>query len=534
MLQETEVSQAIDYRDIVRCYASAKEIPDLIIPFIKSVVEMLQESKFVPTSIPLSPLEKVDLGDFAAENEIIALQSYFVPTAQYNEVNRGHARLVVGRKGAGKTAIFYGVREAHSRARSQLLLDLKPEGHQLVKLRETILHELSPGMQQHVLTAFWNYLLLMEIAHKIIKGEQGPAYRNPILFQLYDEVRNAYASHMDSEVEQGDFSERLLALVDDIVERRNSIADVNQTGEVTRLIYRTDIRNLGDAIGHYLTASRVEDAWLLFDNLDKGWPIFDVKPADIMIITSLLDATRKLQRQFENRSISLHAVVFLRNDIYQHLILDPGDRGKESPVILDWNDPEALKEMLRRRIVQSTELSESFDELWRLFFVSHVSGEESFSYILERTLMRPRELLRFVRDCINVAVNRRHESVREEDILHAERSYSEDALVDLSLELKDVRGDFANGPYGFIGAQSRMTPSEVGVGLMKAGIPIDQLEKVRELLLWFGFLGIYIYPDEERYSYQYEHNLRQMSGGLEHFSYCIHPAFRNALGCVAP
>ena len=106
MLQETRVNQAIDYRDVVRCYESASEIPELLIPFIKSVVEMLQGSRFVPTSIPLTPLEKVDLGDLAAENEIMALQSYFVPTGQYMQVKRGHARLVVGRKGAGKTAIF--------------------------------------------------------------------------------------------------------------------------------------------------------------------------------------------------------------------------------------------------------------------------------------------------------------------------------------------------------------------------------------------------------------------------------------------
>ena len=271
---------------------------------------------------------------------------------------------------------------------------------------------------------------------------------------------------------------------------------------------------------------------MLFDNLDKGWPIFDVKPEDIKIITSLLEATRKLQRQFENRNLTLRAVVFLRNDIYQHLILDPGDRGKENPAILDWNDPEALKEMLRKRIALSTGLSESFAELWRLFFTSHVRGEESFAYVLGRTLMRPRELLRFVRDSINVAVNRRHEQVSEEDILHAERSYSDDALVDLSLELKDVRSEFANAPYAFIGAQTHLAPSEVDTALTTAGIPTERTENVKELLLWFGFLGIFVYPEEERYSYQFEHNLQKMKSRIAEFTYCIHPAFHKALGCV--
>lgn len=534
MLQESEVVQPIDYRDIVKCYNSPKAIPDLLIPFIRSVVEMYQTTRFVPISLPLTPLEKVDLGDLAAENEISALRSYFVPTGQYNEVKRGHARLVIGRKGSGKTAIFYGVREAYWNQHSHLVLDLKPEGHQLIKLRETVLTELSAGVQLHVLTAFWNYLLLMEIAHKIIQSEQQAAYRDLKLRDRYEEVKRAYSAHGAIGAEQGDFSERLLGLVDDIVERKKLVDFATNSGKVTELIYRTDIRQLDDAIGRYMSESRKEAVWLLFDNLDKGWPILDVKQEDIAIITSLLDATRKLQRQFESRRVETHAVVFLRNDIYDHLIVHAAERGKDNPAILDWNDPEATKEMVRRRIALSTGLDESFDELWRLFFASHVRGEESFSYILARTLMRPRELLRFLRDCINVAVNRRHEQVTEEDIVFAERSYSDDALVDLAHELKDVRPEFADAPYGFIGVATHIPATEVANALLKACIGRDHREKVIDLLLWSGFLGIYVYPDEERYSYQFEHNLQKMKSGLDRYMYCIHPAFRQALGCVAP
>jgi len=85
MLQETRVQQPIDYREVVRCYSSATKVPDLLIPLITQVVGKLQESRFVPTALPLTVLEKVDLGDLAAENEIRALRSYFVATGQYNE-----------------------------------------------------------------------------------------------------------------------------------------------------------------------------------------------------------------------------------------------------------------------------------------------------------------------------------------------------------------------------------------------------------------------------------------------------------------
>jgi hypothetical protein len=530
MLQETETRQPIDFRDVVRAYGSAAKVPDLIIPLIRRVFETLQESRFVPITLPLRPLEKVDLGDLAAENEIRGLGSYFVPTAQYNEAKRGRARLVVGRKGSGKTAIFYAVRKSYWQSRSHLVLDLKPEGHQFTKLREAVLAELSPGTQQHVLTAFWNYLLLMELAHKIVREELNYSYRTPELRSSYLKVAETYGS--DSETEQGDFSERLLRLVEDIATRRLSMRSIAGTSEVTQLVYSQDIRPLNEALGEYLKASKKEDAWLLFDNLDKGWPIAPARFEDLLILRSLLEATRKLQRQFEARGVEFHAVVFVRNDIYQHLLFDPGDRGKETAVLLDWNDPELFREMIRRRLILSTELDGTFEDLWRIFFVPHIGGEESFSYILDRTLMRPREVLQLVRDCIDVAVNRSHEKVAEGDILQAELSYSHHQLADLVFDLRDVRPQFADAPYAFIESRSVLSRAEVEKRIAEAGIDQESVEQVLELLLWFGFLGIQSFPEGERYSYQYEHDLRKMQSGLDRYSYSIHPAFQKALGCT--
>ena len=283
-------------------------------------------------------------------------------TGEYNEVKRGHARLVVGRKGAGKTAIFYAVRSAYKPSKAHLVLDLKPEGHQFTKLRETVLQELSPGLQQHVLTAFWNYLLLMEIAHKIVQESYAFSFHSANLRASYVRLVAAYGADRDSE--QGDFSERLLKLVDDILNRRKAVSKIAGTSEVTQLVYGNDIRPLNDALTDFLSLSKKEEVWLLFDNLDKGWPVRAATDADILLLRCLLEATRKLERQFETRHVGFHGVVFIRNDIYQHLVLDPADRGKDTPVQLDWDDPEVFKEIIRRRIALSTGLDGDFGAIW--------------------------------------------------------------------------------------------------------------------------------------------------------------------------
>lgn len=528
MLQQGIVKQPIDYRDVVRSYLKVRQIPELVTPILGQVIEEMQTTRFIPTALKLTPLEKIDLGDLAAENEIRSLNSYYVPTAQYQQTKAGHARLVVGRKGSGKTALFYALRSTFKPSRNRVVLDLKPEGHQLVKLREAVLSKLSTGVQQHVLTAFWNYLLVMELAHKLVHHEGNLPYRNYELKAAFEKIVELYGA--DDNTEEADFSERLLKLVDSIVEKESKLQSIHSTSDITNLIHSKSIRDLNNAITEYL-ALTFRDVWLLFDNLDKGWPVHAVRDEDILLLRALLEATRKLQRQFSNRNIELYATVFIRNDIYQHLILDPADRGKETAAMLDWNDPELFKDIIGRRIAQSTKMETSFDEIWATFFPAHVKGEDSFQFILSRTLMRPREVLRFVRECISTAINHRADKVSEQDIINAERIYSEDALVDIALEMKDVNPNYDDVPYAFIGCPMVMSKENVRERLLKAGIPESDIDRIVELLVWFGVLGIYLTTEEERYSYEYEHDPKRMTAGVENFAYSIHPAFRMALGC---
>jgi hypothetical protein len=531
MLQQSLVKQPIDYRDVILSYTRASQIPELVTPLLGEVIEEIQTTRFVPTALKLTPLEKIDLGDLAAENEIRALDYYYVPTAQYQQTKRGHARLVVGRKGSGKTALFYALRSTFRPGHSHLVLDLKPEGHQLVKLREAVLSRLPVGVQQHVLTAFWNFLLVMELAHQIVHYEGTIPYRNYKLKAAFDKIVSLYRAGKDEETETADFSERLLKLVDNIVTNARELQTLQSTADITRLIHSKSIRELNDAITEYLELTN-RDVWLLFDNLDKGWPIKAFQDEDILLLRALLEATRKLQRQFSNRGIELFATVFIRNDIYQYLILDPADRGKETAAMLDWNDAELFKDMIGRRIAQSTGVQLDFDQIWATFFPAHVKGEDAFQYIISRTLMRPREVLRFVHECINTAINHRRDRVTEQDIIDAERTYSADALVDISLEMKDVKPEYDNVPYAFIGAPMIMSKQLVQEKLIEAGIPADSVERVLDLLVWFGVLGVYLGDDEERYSYQFEHDPKRMMTGLKNFAYCVHPAFRVALGTV--
>lgn len=87
----------------------------------------------------------------------------------------------------------------------------------------------------------------------------------------------------------------------------------------------------------------------------------------------------------------------------------------------------------------------------------------------------------------------------------------------------DVRPSFAEVPYAFIGAKALLSKAEVIKQLQQVSVNVDEQSRILDLLLWFGFLGIHVYPDAERYSYNFKYDLKRMKSGLpERFGY--HPS----------
>jgi hypothetical protein len=534
LMQEGHVQQPIDYRDVVSEYSTPDQVPSLVDRLVLQVIVRLQDARIRSIRPPDKLLERVDLGDVAAENEIRNLRSYFVGTAQFHDAKRGNARLVIGRKGSGKSALFYAVRDSVGNRQSHLVLDMKPEGHQFSRLRETVLSKLTSGVQEHTLTAFWNYILLCEIAHKILytPAEGSWAHRDENRRSRYNELARVYESHTIKEA--GDLSERLLRQVDRIAARYQDAPQITTASELTELLFRKEIPALDDAVAAYLDTK--DDVTLLIDNLDKSWPTRGATKEDILILRTLLDASRKLKRQLDKRDIPFRCLVFLRNDIYEHLLQDTPDKGKDTAIILDYDDPELFKQIVSERIKLSTGLSGSFDEIWAAVFETHIGTEDSFQYVLDRTLMRPRDLLNFLHRAIEVAINRGHDRVYQEDFVKAEAVYSEDILLSIAFEFRDVFPYVKDPLYVFLGCDSHMDTGEVKSFLSKAGYSESDVEPALNLLVWFGILGVQESTQERaRYAYQVRHNIEKVLAPLRQGGgyFVLHPAFRTALESVS-
>jgi hypothetical protein len=536
LLQEGMEPVPLDYRDLVSSYRFPNQIDSYVAEFSTDISARYQATTARVVREPRTFLDRLSLGASSAENELQELGNYYLKTDEYRRVLRGEVRIVTGRKGAGKTALFSQIRDSTRQDKSRIVLDLKPEGFQLIKLRERVLDFLEEGTKEHTITAFWEYLLLLETCHKILEKDKTLHMHDHHLFKPYRQLAEAY--YEDDRVTEGDFSERMLLLMQRIADdfdERNFDKEVPLrlvSGQITELLHKHDVATLRDRVIEYMTLKK--GLWILFDNLDKGWPAHGVGADDVLTLRSLLSAMAKVEHWLQRRNVECHGVVFIRNDVYELLIDNSPDRGKIASVILDWTDPDLLRELLRRRFLFSgIEGNPSFDAIWRDVATTHINGEETSQYLIDRSLMRPRALIELLRYCRSHAVNLDHHRIEAADIEHGEEAYSSDVLNNINFEIRDIAPQAGDVLYEFVESPSRLTGAAIKERMVTLN-DVKHWQRLLDLLLWYGFIGVVRDGEMVTYIYSVKYDMKRLKAlvsgrGIESTLFQINPAFWRAL-----
>jgi hypothetical protein len=528
----------LDIRDDVQQWHQLTDIHDLVADFCPRIVEYAGQVE--PSGIDRTTLlQSLKIGDPRAENEMNTLDQYYLKIDQFDRAINGEINLVVGRKGSGKTALFIRLRDKIRTDRRNIVLDLKPEGYQFIKIKEDILEYLSEGARQHLITAFWEYLIYLEIAYKLLEKDQKAHRYNKDIHDAYIELSGAYnAKNFSAE---GDFSERLTTLSERLAgqyQEKYGQQDGRRltASEVTELVYTHDIKQLRELISNYL--HRKEAVWVLFDNLDKGWSTQGVDVIDAIVLRCLVDAGRRIEREMRKAGHVVHCVVFVRNDVYDHLMRNSPDYGKEMRATLDWSDADMLREMLRLRLVSglNADLDKvDFSTVWHELCTSHYHGEDTSTYLINRSLMRPRNLLKIFNHCRGFATNFNRQKIEEADIEKGLKSYSADLLDELDRELTDVFPEARDLLYHFLDAPGVLTTANLAAILNGASIEQDRHEKVTDFLLYYGVLGIQA-GDTEYFIFTVNYDLKVLKiraeRGQDATRYIVNPAFWPAFGII--
>lgn len=534
LLQPSDGPAPLDVRDMVKTFNKVDDIAPLIATFALDVTERLQADDPIP--LPRGNfLAELTIGDAVAENEFQTLGNYYIRTDQYKRASRGEVNLVVGRKGAGKTALFSQLRNEKRNNVVNIVVDLKPESYQLIRLKEDVLDYLAEGARDHLVVALFEYVLYLEVAYKVLEKDQQRHARDIRLYEPYLKLQALYEA--TNRASEGDFSERLLDLSRELVDAFKARYGQQQnqrlsSTQVTELIHKDKIKGIREALSEYLEFK--ESVWVLFDNLDKGWSSHGLAAEDIMILRCLIAAARKIQHEMQRDEHDFNCLVFVRNDVYQNLVEANSDYGKESRAVLDWTDPDRLRELIRLRLIyNSLDANTTFEKIWSKICISHYKGEESSQYLIDRSLMRPRNLIKLFAHCRGFAVGLGKSKIDEADFDKGLRAYSLDLITEADQELTDILGRGTNLIYHFVGEGNEFSKEGLENLITWADVPVDKVEAVINFMLYYGFLGIRITEATVKYIFDVNYDMKLMNvlvvKARENLTFVLSPAFHAGL-----
>ncbi|MDP3855099.1 P-loop ATPase, Sll1717 family [Phenylobacterium sp.] len=505
-----EENDPADFRSNVTSVTSEAQVADLISEFAPRALLASQNSRAPKAVHRRNALQQLSLGASAAENEFRVLQEYFVETSEFLRTLRGEVSVVAGRKGSGKSAIFFRVRDTLSQKKRALVTDLKPESHQLSLFREELLKVVDLGAFDHTLAAFWYFVVLSELAITLKRRFEHRAQFDSSILSNVTQIERVLAEF--DVRDSGDFTARINRLGRYIVEEVQAASKQGKSlspDRLTNIVFRHGISGLKKVIVENTTPD--DDLFFLFDNIDKGWPANGVDEFDVRLVRLLLESLEKVSRDLNVLDRELHSITFLRNDIYELLIDATPDRGKSGQVRIDWTDRAKLRQVIFKRLESSTNShGATFQVLWAKHFVNNVSGRESFEYFVDHCLMRPRFLINIIENSVANAVNRGNIKVEAGDCVDAVRQHANYLVDDFGYEIRDASGISADILYSLIGIEKEVSKSDVLERFRRSGIPNDELDEAFRLMLWYGVIGIRSQSGSERYIYDVDYNMKRL------------------------
>jgi len=215
-------------------------------------------------------------------------------------------------------------------------------------------------------------------------------------------------------------------------EQRSEI--VNRAQEVVNRVQVAELTHVIELLDTVLLKDHQKKYYVLIDGLDADWAEDRIR---FRLIRALIETTLEFTRVH-----NVKIIIALRNDLidrvykYARVAGFQEEKYRTSTLQISWTRPQ-LVELLDARIShlvreQYTGKSVTHEDL----LVKHIGKRKGVDYILDRTLMRPRDAIQFFNTCIRQADG--EPLISKNALLEAEGVYSRErirALADEWLEI---------------------------------------------------------------------------------------------------
>lgn len=373
----------------------------------------------------MTDFSRLNFGALAAERDD-SLRDYFIESESFRRLISGEKSVIMGPRGSGKTALFRMVAD-RARANAQTVIELTPDEYSYELLAETMASEAKGAWAKHgAYSAAWKYLIYVLVMKKLV--QTGGKFKKGPEAKIYEYLRD----HHDG-VDKNpigtliSYMKRLEGL------KIGSYEAGLKVRELQKLYRLEEIEPLLESLNE--VAGR-EGVVVLVDELDRGW---DASEDAIAFVSGLFQAAVGIGLRTPN----VRVLVSLRRELYENIPALYEDAQKVRDVIetVEWDEP-SLRSLIARRIAHSVPdlaQADSDTQLWTSVFsdVLAYRNTNSFNYLVDRTLYRPRELIQFCTEVRDAAVGRATGfPASYDDVSLAEIGYSEARTKDISAEYR--------------------------------------------------------------------------------------------------
>jgi hypothetical protein len=188
-----------------------------------------------------------------------------------------------------------------------------------------------------------------------------------------------------------------------------------------------ELENLISILNEVLHSNKQQQYYVLIDSLDETWAEDALR---FRLIKALIDSIKRF-RKVE----PLKIILAMRQDLLSKVLHSSPDAGFQEEkyeslyLYVTWNQQQ-LKDLVNRRLNllvrrRYTNSELEFDDL----FPQSVDQKNTFLYMIERTMLRPRDIIFFVNECIEISDGR--DKLTADVVKHAEENYSQKRLTSL-------------------------------------------------------------------------------------------------------
>ncbi len=371
-------------------------------------------------------LRELSFGAPAAERDIDqGLADYFVESAAFERVANGSKQIVLGNRGAGKSAIFKVIAKREREAGS-IVIELSPEDYSYEMLSSVLAAEAEGSWAKlGAYAAAWKYLILVLVMKEVTS--QGPKIKRGAAGKIAKYLRDNHADAQNSKLDG------LISYLKRIESVKLGPIEGGLKSRELQQLYK--LNELDPLVGPLADALGNRRAYVFVDELDRGWDASEDAKA---FVAGLFQACARINEIHPN----LRVFMSLRQELYDTIpeLYDDAQKYRDLIEIITW-DERSLLELIAKRIRYSVpDVGEDDNEAWESVFVETLDyrRSKSFNYMIDRTLYRPREIIAFATQTADAARDDGEGGFPIDYALlsEAEVKYSEQRTADIAAEFR--------------------------------------------------------------------------------------------------